>query len=98
MQLLQVPYPDIVIPMANVPSFAPPTMVVMAFRAGIYSTPMYVASADTNLTVGYGFIQTLSLMLSFSKCFMCKLNGWVQNINSISGSNVKSKFGLFVVA
>ena len=72
MQLLQVPYPDIVIPMANVPSFAPPTMVVMAFRACIYSTPMYVASADTNLTVGYGFIQTLSLMLSFSKCFMYK--------------------------
>ena len=55
--------------MASVPSTVPATMVVMAFRAGIYSFPMYVGSADTNLTTGYGFIQTLSLMLSFSKWF-----------------------------
>ena len=69
--LLQVPYSDIVIPMSNLPpnppSNVPVTTVVMAFRAGLYSDPMYVASANTTLTTGYGFVQALSMMLSFSE-------------------------------
>ena len=51
----------------NPPSNVPVTTVVMAFRAGLYSDPMYVASANTTLTTGYGFVQALSMMLSFSE-------------------------------
>ena len=57
--------------MANVPSTFPPTMIVIAFRANIYSYPLYVASADTALTTGYGFVQTLSMMLSFCESDLC---------------------------
>ena len=63
--------------MANLPSNFPPTMVVIAFRANVYSYPLYVASANTTLTTGYGFVQTLSMMLTFCEC--CWDQGGGQN-------------------
>jgi hypothetical protein len=64
--------------MANLPSNFPPTMVVIAFRANIYSYPLYVASANTTLSTGYGFVQTLSMMLSF-----CEWAGWLDLPHSV---------------
>lgn len=93
LQLMQVPYSNIVLPMTDVPTGSPPTMVMVVFRAGIYSDAVYAASADPTFTHGkqspsqggVGFAQTLSLMASFETGTLKYLNWWGTNCDACGG-------------
>jgi hypothetical protein len=85
--LLQVPYSDLVQPMAELSSTRPVTMVMVAFRYNLFSTAVYVASANTTLTSGYGFVQTLSMMLVFSAGNLNYLNWYGTNCIDCGGNS-----------
>ncbi|KAG2447892.1 hypothetical protein HYH02_007346 [Chlamydomonas schloesseri] len=84
LQVLRMPYPDIIFNMVNA---TPPTMALAAFRANVTSPAAYIASGDTAVTYGAGFVVSLALLPRFDKGILQYLQWYDQTCNECGGKN-----------
>ncbi|MEW5307102.1 MAG: hypothetical protein WDW38_002175 [Sanguina aurantia] len=67
LSVLNVPYPDIIIPMTNLTNQSLPiTMVAIVFRGNISSPSAYIATAEPTYSYGIGFVISLAALFRYS--------------------------------
>jgi len=89
LQVLKIPFTEILFPMTAATQADPPrpaTLTVVAFRNGIRSSPVYLASG-TPLTGGAGFVISLALMVRFEDGVLAGLNWYDMTCNDCGGKS-----------